>query len=138
MQKLNVFILREILTSDLEAMFKMDTNPMVYKYLGIKPVTTREEIEKYIQFIREQYRDRGIGRWAAIEKTSGDFIGWSGIKFNTGDEDALNGKQDFYDIGYRFIPRYWGKGYATESAKVALNYGFKVQAIRCYSWYCSY
>lgn len=121
-------ILREILPTDLEGMFELDSNPVVHKYLGNNPVKSREESEKYIQSIREQYIDRGIGRWAAIEKSSGDFIGWSGLKFNTGEKDALNGKQDFYDIGYRFIPRYWGKGYATESALVALNYGFKVKA----------
>lgn len=120
-------ILREILPTDLEDMFEMDSNPKVNKYLGIEPVTSREQTEKYIQFIREQYAGRGIGRWAAIEKASGDFIGWSGIKLNTGEEDSLNGKQNFYDIGYRFIPRYWGKGYATESALVALDYGFKVK-----------
>jgi len=120
-------ILREIMPTDIEGMFELDSNPEVHKYLGDKPVKTKEEIEKVIEFIREQYRDRGIGRWAAIEKASGDFIGWSGLKLNTGEKDSLNGKQDFYDIGYRFIPRYWGKGYATESALVALDYGFKVK-----------
>ena len=120
-------ILREILPTDIEGMFELDSNPTVHKYLGNKPVKTKSETEKIIEFIRQQYDERGIGRWAVIEKLSGDFIGWSGIKFNTGEKDSLNEKQDFYDIGYRFIPRYWGKGYATESALVALDYGFKVK-----------
>lgn len=120
-------ILREIMLSDVEGMFELDSNPIVHKYLGNKPVKTIEEIEKVIQFIRKQYQERGIGRWAAIEKLTGNFIGWSGIKLNTGEKEILNGKQDFYDIGYRFIPQYWGKGYATESALAALDYGFKVK-----------
>ena len=119
-------ILREIMPTDIEGMFELDSNPEVHTYLGNKPVKTREETEKVIEFIRAQYVERGIGRWAAIEKSSGDFIGWSGLKLNTGEKDSLNGKQDFYDIGYRFIPRYWGKGYATESAIVALDHGFMV------------
>jgi len=119
-------ILREMLPSDVEPMFELDSDPLVRKYIDNKPVTTKEEVIDNIEFIRRQYIERGIGRWVTVEKASGDFIGWSGLKFNTGEEEALNGKQDFYDIGYRFIPRYWGKGYATESAKVALDYGFKV------------
>ena len=120
-------ILRELLPSDIGGMFELDSDPVVHKYLGNKPVKTKQETEEVIQSIRNQYKDRGIGRWAAIEKSSGDFIGWSGLKLNKGEKESLNGKQDFYDVGYRFIPRYWGKGYATESAIVALDYGFKVK-----------
>ena len=120
-------ILREILPTDIDGMFELDSDPIVHKYLGNKPVKTIEEIEKVIQFIRQQYDKRGIGRWAAIEKSSGDFIGWSGLKLNQGEREALNGRLSFFDVGYRFIPRYWGKGYATESALVALDYGFKVK-----------
>ena len=118
-------ILREIMPTDIEGMFELDSDPIVHKYLGNKPVKTKKEVEKVIEFIRQQYKERGIGRWAAIEKSSGDFIGWSGIKLNTGEKEALNGKQDFYDIGYRFIPRYWGKGYASESSFATLDFGFK-------------
>jgi RimJ/RimL family protein N-acetyltransferase len=118
-------ILREILPTDVEGMFELDSNPTVHQYLGGKPIQTKQQAADVIQFIREQYRNHGIGRFAAIEKSSGDFIGWSGLKFNTGEKEVLNGERDFYDIGYRFIPRYWGNGYATESSLAILDYGFK-------------
>jgi len=118
-------ILREILSTDVEGMFELDSNPEVHKYLGNKPIKTKEKAIEIIQFIRDQYKERGIGRFATIEKSTGDFIGWSGLKLNLDEKEALNGKRDFYDIGYRFIPCFWGKGYATESALAALDYGFK-------------
>jgi len=117
-------ILRELLLTDVEGIFELDSNTTVHKYLGNKPIKTKEKAIEIIQFIREQYIERGIGRFATIEKSSGDFVGWSGLKLNLNEKEELNGKRDFYDIGYRFIPRFWGKGYATESALVVLDFGF--------------
>ena len=108
--------------SDAEGMFELDSDPLVHRYLGNTPVKNIKATRRIIENIRQQYVERGIGRWAAIEKSSGDFIGWSGLKLNT--EQEFNNKIDFYDIGYRFIPRYWGKGYATESAVASLDYAF--------------
>lgn len=117
-------ILRDILPKDVDGIFELDSNPKVHQYLGKNPITTKTQAETNVKFIIEQYNERGIGRFAAIEKSSGNFIGWSGLKFNTGDKETLEHKRDFYDIGYRLIPRYWGKGYAKESAQAALIFGF--------------
>ena len=114
-------ILREILPMDAEPFFEMDSDPEVHRYLGNNPVKDIKEIKNVINFIREQYVENGIGRWAVIEKSSGEFVGWSGLKFV---QTTVNNHSDFYDVGYRFLRRHWGKGYATESAKAALDYAF--------------
>ena len=118
-------ILRELRPSDSEGMFELDSNVQVHQYLGNNPISTKAQAQDNIAFIIEQYNEHGIGRFATIEKSSGKFIGWSGLKFNTGDTETLGNKRDFYDIGYRFIPEFWGKGYATESAIASLKYGFE-------------
>lgn len=117
-------ILREVLDSDLEGFYRLDADPEVHRYLGNKPIRSRKEAQHAIDIIRSQYTERGIGRFAVVEKASGDFIGWSGLKFNTGDKETIGDKRDFYDVGYRLIPRYWNKGYATESSLATLNFGF--------------
>lgn len=117
-------ILREIKETDLDGMFELDANPKVHLYLGNKPILTRKEALENIQFIQEQYQERGIGRFACIEKLTGEFIGWSGLKFNQNKKEEVNGFQNFIDIGYRFIPKYWKKGYGFESAKACLEFGF--------------
>ena len=114
-------ILRGIIAGDEGGLFELDSDPEVHRYLGNKPVLHIEQARETVQLIRQQYIDYGIGRWAVIEKASGNFIGWAGLKFVT---DKINNHIRFYDLGYRLIKKYWGKGYATEAAKASLEYGF--------------
>jgi RimJ/RimL family protein N-acetyltransferase len=114
-------ILREIIPEDVNNMFELDSDPEVHKYLGNKPFQNITQSVEIIDYIRKQYVENGIGRWAIIEKNTNDFIGWTGLKFVT---ERINDHINFYDIGYRLIRRYWGKGYAKESALASLNYGF--------------
>jgi RimJ/RimL family protein N-acetyltransferase len=115
-------VLREILPSDAAGLFELDSDPEVHRYLGNKPVKDKAKIIEIIEFIRQQYADNGIGRWAVVDKVTGDFMGWSGIKLET---NTTNGHQNYYDLGYRLIRRYWGQGIATESAIASLDYGFQ-------------
>lgn len=115
-------ILRDMRLTDIDSMFELDSDPEVHKYLGNKPVKTKEESRRIIEGVLKQYEERGIGRWVAIEKETGECIGWSGIRLNN--EYNMNGFDEYYDVGYRLIKRFWGKGYATESGKAAVDYAF--------------
>lgn len=119
-------ILREIVESDVEGFFELDSDPEVHRFLGNRTVKSKEESMQVIKFVRQQYVDFGIGRWAVVEKQSGSFLGWAGIKFVT---DEVNGHINYYDLGYRFIRKYWGKGYATESALASFNYATEVLSL---------
>lgn len=116
---------RELLPTDNEGMFELDSNPEVHTYLGNNPVKTMEEIHTAIAFIREQYITNGIGRWAALLKETGEFIGWAGLKL----ERNTNGHETHYDLGYRFIQKHWGKGYASEAAIAFVDYGFNIMKL---------
>lgn len=115
------FILREIEFTDVDGMFELDSNAEVHKYLGNKTIASKEETIKVIEAVRQQYLDYGIGRWAIIDKETNAFVGWSGLKFVT---DTINSHQNYYDLGYRLIPKFWRKGIATETAVASLDYAF--------------
>ena len=117
-------ILRELRITDLEGMFELDSDPEVHKYLGNKPVKNRAASEKILENVLNQYKERGIGRWAVMNKSTNEFMGWSGLRLNT--EYNMNGFTKDYDVGYRLIKRFWGHGYATESSKKAIDYAFNV------------
>lgn len=114
-------ILREIIPEDENAFFDMDSDPEVHRFLGNDPVKSKEQIKDVIVFIRKQYLENGIGRWAVIEKETNTFIGWCGLKYFT---ETINKHIHIYDLGYRFAQKHWGKGYATEAAKACIDYGF--------------
>lgn len=120
-------ILREIVSGDENGFWELDSDPEVHRYLGNNPVTDIEQIRTVIQSVRQQYIDNGIGRWAMIEKETGAFIGWTGLKFVT---DRWNNHVNYVDVGYRLIRKYWGQGFATESVRPALKYGFEVLKLK--------
>lgn len=115
-------LLRPLELNDAEAMFRMDNNPNVHKYLWQKPTQTIEETIKIIELVRNQYQKNNIGRFATILKEKNEFIGWTGIKFV--DDHIENGNTNFYDYGYRLNEKFWNKGYAKEASIAWLDYGF--------------
>ncbi len=121
-------IMREMRHEDAEALFEMDSNPNVHKYLWQKPFTTIDEIHNYIDLVRSQYTTNKIGRFSTIIKETNELIGWTGIKFVN--DHVENGNTNFYDYGYRLNERFWNKGYATEASKVWLAYGFNQMNIQ--------
>lgn len=108
-------LLREWNTGDAEAFYNLNNNPEVLKFTGDVPFSSISEAETFIRNY-DQYKLNGYGRWAVIEKASGKFIGFSGLKLN---------EQGDVDLGFRFFEEEWGKGYATEAALACLEIGFK-------------
>jgi ribosomal-protein-alanine N-acetyltransferase len=99
---------------------------------GPRPASLADS-EATIRFIQAQYASNGIGRWAVTLRATGEFMGWAGLKLVNG---PINGQRDFYDLGYRFIRRYWGQGYGYEAALAWLRAGFdtlKVARICAYA-----
>ncbi|MGL2986068.1 GNAT family N-acetyltransferase [Flavobacterium sp. RSSA_27] len=121
-------MLRPFTLDDAEAMFIMDSNPIVHKYLWNKPVQDITEIYPVIESLQKQYTTNKIGRFATFLKKDGQFIGWTGIKFIN--DQIENGNTNFYDYGYRLDERFWNKGYATEATKFWLDYGFNQMQIQ--------
>ncbi|MFK8057983.1 MAG: GNAT family N-acetyltransferase [Saprospiraceae bacterium] len=119
-------ILRDLEDYDVQGIFDLDSDPDVHEFLGKKPIQTLEEASKVISYVRNQYAENGIGRWAIIDKKTNDFIGWTGLKYETGLRDGFN----YYDLGYRLRKKYWGQGIATETSLESLKYGFETLKLK--------
>ncbi|BDD09954.1 N-acetyltransferase [Fulvitalea axinellae] len=112
-------LIREWDASDAKDIFMLNEDPEVVRYTGDRAfVNVKEALSLILNY--DQYRQYGIGRWAVLDKSSGDFLGWSGLKRN-GD--------GVVDLGFRFFRKHWGGGFATEAALACLDYGFSKKGI---------
>ena len=105
-------------TSDIDFLVELNSNESVMQYF---PKTlSKEESEKFITKMQEQYLQNQYCYFATELIKSQELIGFIGLCKQTYDADF----NPSVDIGWRILPNYWKQGYATEGAKACLNYGF--------------
>jgi RimJ/RimL family protein N-acetyltransferase len=113
-------VLRRFTMADVDNLVSLDADPDVMHFVtgGIR--TARDEIENEIlpEFLGYYEQFQGYGFWAAIEKATGEFLGW--FHFRPREEAGL----DEAELGYRLRKSAWGKGYATEGSRALISKGF--------------
>ncbi len=109
--------LREFTPDDVENLAELDGDPEVMRYITGGLATPREVIERE-ELPAFMGRSDGYGFWAAVEKATGEFIGW----FHLRPRDAA--AADEPELGYRLRRSAWGKGYATEGSRALIDRAF--------------
>lgn len=108
--------LREMTPADAKDAYLLNNDPDVLKYTGDIPFTSEIEAKQFLRNY-DAYAKTGIGRYAVIRTSDNVFLGWCGLKYHP--------KERVIDLGYRLHKRYWGQGYATESAQAIVTYAFE-------------
>ncbi len=114
--------LRELTDADEDQLLELDSDTEVMKYLTNGIPSSRHMIQKQMQRVSDELKrtNHQFGVWAAIEKTSNEFIGWFHL-FPPRD-DLKNYKKIF--LGYRLKQKYWGQGFATEGSRALVEKAF--------------
>jgi RimJ/RimL family protein N-acetyltransferase len=108
--------LRGFTEDDTEPLFAMAQDPDVVRYIGDRRSPTRQETWRAIAGYLGHWALRGHGLWAVEERASGELVGRIGI---------LNPLEwPGPEVAYTLGRRWWGRGYATEGARAALDWGF--------------
>jgi RimJ/RimL family protein N-acetyltransferase len=105
-------VLRQFTEDDVDNLVELDSDPDVMHFINGGRPTPRREIESDVLPMFLDYYERfvGYGFWAAIEKSSGRFVGWFHFR------PAAAAHPDEVELGYRLLRSVWGKGYATEGS----------------------
>lgn len=112
-------VLRKLSVSDAEFILVLLNEPSFLRYIGDKGVRTLEDARQYILTgPMDSYERNGFGLYLVALKDSELPIGISGLVKRPTLPDA--------DIGFAFLPAYWSKGYAVESAFAVLAYAKNV------------
>jgi [ribosomal protein S5]-alanine N-acetyltransferase len=116
---------RQFTEADLDALYLFSSDPVVMKYIRapLSVAGTKELLDTQLN----GYKQHGhFGRFAVIEKSSRQYIG----NFLLRPSETMGGTE----TGYAFFEHAWGKGYATELTKKALQFAFdNLQIKRVYA-----
>lgn len=109
--------LRPFRNEDADALFDLTRDVEVVRYIGAGSVPSREDCWRAIATWTGHWVLRGYGPWAIEEQATGIFIGRVGVW----NPEGWPGPE----VGYLLGRAWWGRGYATEAARVALGWGFE-------------
>ena|SRR5262245_14178713 len=114
-------LLREWSIEDADAAYEMYGDPEVTRFLGNGQIVPDVAAQKvWLAEKIEHYRNPklgGLGVWAAVERDTKQVVGTILLK-------PLPPMNLQIEIGWHLVRRAWGRGYATEAARVVLHYGF--------------
>lgn len=109
--------LRRLTMDDVDNLLLIFEDPIAMTfYHGTK---SKQDAIQWVEKANRQFESMRQGFFAIELKSSGEFLGISGILF----QEEIDGK-DLNEIGYLYARKHWGKGYATEAVKALLDYGF--------------
>jgi RimJ/RimL family protein N-acetyltransferase len=113
-------LLKEISWSDLNLVHNIHSVPEVDEFntLGIPKDLdeTKSVIQPDIEDQKKNQRSRFC--WKIVDTASNEFIGLAGMFLS-------NNKFKMAEFYYKFYPKYWGNGFATEVAKELIKFGFQ-------------
>lgn len=112
-------LLRKIVPSDTEDMFRYSRLSEVTEYLTWHSHKTQNETGRYIALLQKKYAAGAFRDFGVEYKDDKRFIGTCG--FTSFDIDL-----NCAEIGYVLSPDYWGRGIAVEAAHAVMRFGFAV------------
>ena len=112
-------LLRRWQPADATAFAVLNADPRVMEHFPA--VMSREQSDELIQRIQAHFQQHGFGLWAVEVPGLAAFIGFVGLsrpRFEASFTPCV-------EVGWRLAAEFWGRGYATEAARAALNFGFQ-------------
>jgi RimJ/RimL family protein N-acetyltransferase len=112
-------VLRRFTVDDLELIVGLDSDPDVKRYIDNGAPADRDDLAETLDWWLGYYeRFEGYGFWAALDKDTGDFIGWFHFRPRQTDGPLEP------ELGYRLRRDVWGRGLATEVSRALIDRGF--------------
>jgi RimJ/RimL family protein N-acetyltransferase len=120
-------LLRAPLPGDAEGLAPMYGDPEVMRFVGDGRTLTRRETENSVRRTIETWAADGFGLFTAVRKEDDALIGRVGLILRNTEtwQTAHAGETGptELEVGYTIARPFWGRGYATEAAAAARDFG---------------
>ena len=111
---------RALTKEDFQDWLPFFENKMILTYFGINPNLPQKELcDNWFKKVFHRYENNLGGLNAIILKETGELIGQCGLLIQN-----VEGLERL-EIGYSLLPKYRGKGYATEAAVKCKEFAFQ-------------
>ena len=114
-------VMRPWTRDDIDVYAEMFADDEIMRFSLMRRGMTRDEAAESLERHVSHFEKHGYGYWAVTPKDVGRIVGYTGLQMPYWFPDLLPS----VEVGYRFYPDYWGRGYATEAARASLHYGFE-------------
>jgi RimJ/RimL family protein N-acetyltransferase len=114
-------LLREWTRGDIDDLARLLTDPEVMRYYPAP--FTEEQVEAWLRWQLDSYRDHGHGLWKMLLRETGDFAGQCGLVVQ-----GIEGTPEI-EVGYHVLPHLWRRGLAAEAAAACRDYARDVLGI---------
>jgi len=108
--------MRRLRNDDVDSYYEIMKKEEVTTWLASSHGKSYDETKSLIKIYSKHWKERGYGVWGVQDRQFKILLGHCGLNIlkETGEVELL----------YAFDPKYWGYGYATESALASLEYAF--------------
>jgi [ribosomal protein S5]-alanine N-acetyltransferase len=111
-------LMRQITTDDVNEVFALRSNRETMQYIPRPLCIDLDDALRHIKMIQDKIESNEGINWAVTLKGSPKLIGIAG-------HYRMKWEHFRSEIGYMFLPEYHGKGIATETIGLLVNYGFE-------------
>lgn len=108
--------LQPLMLADLEWYAPLAADAEVMRYIGVGSLTFAQATERLERYVR-CWDEHGLGMFSVRLRDENLPVGWAGLQ-------PLNGTSEI-EVGYAFGGSAWGRGFATEVASAAVQWGFE-------------
>lgn len=113
---------RRWVPADVDAVQAVYGDADAMRWVGDGEPITRSDSERWMEVTANNYRTRGYGMFALVDRTGGDVVGFCGLVHPGGQVEA--------EVKYALRRSHWGLGLATEAVVALLAYGASVHGLR--------
>ncbi len=114
-------LLKKVTKNDFENYLSLVSNSDVMHFITGEAITKEKAILKFEIIVQENKAESKLGHFIVFLESNNQFMGYAKL-IETSSESA--------ELGYMFLPEYWGKGFGNEVSEILANYARTIPSLK--------